>query len=108
MENHENIPHLYNENCFSCNISLTVENKSQWGWYGKLQNGEIVSVNKCLICAEIDRRLLESCVKKNNEFVPTKTIKDCQIEIELEGITIKMLQEKEIFELFDTEVATCQ
>lgn len=109
-----NLPEsLENNNCYECGDLLTSENASKWESF-VLLNCEEVSVRKCLLCKDIDNRLLSSAIKKlkhkdddNNKIdvalVPQKTREQCILEQEQEGITMKILRQREIDQLKESD-----
>jgi len=109
-----NLPEsLENENCYECGDLLTKENASKWESFVLINGGE-VSVRHCLLCNDINNRLLSGVVKRLyyqdddiekccEPLVPQKTREQCILEQKQEGITIQILRQREIDQLEKAE-----
>lgn len=83
------------DSCYECGTDLTESNKSIWAALQKV-DGKSISTCQCVMCHEISSRLLESCIIKNDEFIPQKTREECEAEIKKEGLTVEILKQREI------------
>lgn len=75
----------------SCGLELTPETTSKWCIV--ISNKK--AVQQCVLCNEVNNRLLSSARKIGNELIPQKTRAECLDEIIEEGLTTKILKNRE-------------
>ena len=60
-----------NTHCFECGVKLTEENTSVWEQAKQLENTQIIAqVKVCVICAEVNSRMLCGARKIGDEIIP--------------------------------------
>jgi hypothetical protein len=94
----EDAPHDDTKRCCRCGIELTEKNISAWSPFIDKAG---TTANQCVFCQEISVRELNSCIVKDDVFIPQKTRKKITKELFDEGWTedtLKLKEEQEFSE----------
>jgi hypothetical protein len=87
----DNIKSIDNKNCNGCGILLTIDNVSIWNILQEINSKEVF-MKQCVMCNEINNRMLTNAKITNEGIIPQKTKEQCIKEIKRDGLTIEILK----------------